>query len=377
VGFAWNPGGTTVIRAGFGIYAFTWSLDTYGNGVGFGSNSSGNASDTTNVSPITILSGPGTNAQAGTPLPYVAASKSPSAYNGQGVNYNPYHTPVGTMKQWSLSIQHQLGANMEAEVAYIGSHGSHLAFPVDINQIPLSRLSPTAGQADRPYPQFKGLSGNTNNAISNYNSFQAQIQRRFSGGLSFSGNYTWSHFLDDQDSSGWGSRGGTQVYQNAYSPSANYGNSNFDQRHAVKGSVVYDLPFGRGRHFLNDNSFVDAIIGGWQSAATLVAHGGQPFTVTMAKNTSQALAGNQFPNVVGDWHLSNPSILNWYNASAFVQPAPGTFGNERRNSLVGPGLSVINFSLGKHFSVRERYSLQLRIDASNILNHPSFGNPST
>jgi hypothetical protein len=377
VGFAWSPGGSTVIRAGFGVYAFTWSLDTYGAGNGFGSNNTGNASDgDNNVSPITILSGPGTNAQTGAPLPYLSASKSPSAYNNQNVPYNPYHTPVGTMKQWSLSVERQLGSNMAAELAYIGSHGSNLAFPVNINQIPLSRLSANAGQADRPYPQFKDLNGSTNNAISNYHAFQAQLQRRFSGGLTFSGNYTWSHFLDDQDSAGWGSRGGTQPYQNAFNPRANYGNSNFDQRHAVKGSVIYDLPFGRGRTFLNNNSILDAILGGWQTAATLVAHSGQPFTVVMASSNSKALGGSQYPNVVGDWHLSNQSIRAWYNTAAFALPAVGTFGNERRNSLVGPGLNVINFSLGKNFSLREGIGVQLRADASNILNHPSFGLPN-
>src|SRR5882762_584642 len=377
VGFAWSPSGTTVVRGGFGMYAFTWSLDTYGNGVGFGSNSSGNVTDATaGASPLTILSGDGTDLQTGMSLPYIAASTSASAYNGQGVNYNPYHTPVGTMKQWSASVERRLGANMEAEIAYVGSHGSNLAFPVDINQIPLSRLSPTAGQADRPFPQFQGLTGSTNKGVSNYNSLQVQIQRRYSNGLNFSGNYTWSHFLDDQDSAGWGSRGGTQVYQNAYDPSANYGNSNFDVRHAVKGSVVYDLPVGKGKKFLNSDSILDMIMGGWQTAATLVAHSGQPFTVTMAQSNSNALAGNQFPNVVGDWHLGHPSTKNWYNTAAFASPAPGTFGNEHRNSLVGPGLSAINFSLGKNFSFRERIGLQLRIDAQNILNHPSFGLPN-
>jgi len=140
--------------------------------------------------------------------------------------------------------------------------------------------------------------------------------------------------------------------------------------------VIYDLPFGRGRAFLNNNSILDAILGGFQTAATIVAHSGQPFTVTMGSSNSKALAGNQFPNVVGDWRLSNQTIRGWYNTSAFAIPAVGTFGNERRNSLVGPGLNVINFSLGKNFKVTELIGVQLRADASNILNHPSFGLPN-
>jgi hypothetical protein len=378
VGFAWNPGGNTVVRGGFGIYAFTWSLDTYGQGVGLGNNSTGNVSDQTGVTAITTLSGPGTNLQTGQPLAYVSGSRSPTGYNGQGgIPYVQYHSPVPKMDQWTLSIERQLGTNFEGEIAYVGSHGSHLDFPVDINQIPLSRLNKNATAADRPYPQFQSINGTTNNAISNYNSLQAQIQKRVSGGLSFNGNYTWSHFLDSQDSSGWGNRGGSQPYQNAFDPAANYASSNFDVRHSVKGYVVYDLPVGKGRRFLSGNPFLDAVVGGWQASASFLAHSGQPFSVVAANSAnSKALAGNWYPNVVGNPHISNPGIQQWYNAAAFQQPADGTFGNSRRNSLVGPGLSEVNFSLGKNFTVTERIGLQLRIDAYNILNHPSFGQPN-
>jgi hypothetical protein len=81
--------------------------------------------------------------------------------------------------------------------------------------------------------------------------------------------------------------------------------------------------------------------------------------------------------VIGDPHLSHPTIQNWYNVAAFAQPVAGTFGNERRNSLVGPDLSEIDFSLGKNFALREGIGLQFRIDGYNVFNHPSFGLPNT
>ena len=94
----------------------------------------------------------------------------------------------------------------------------------------------------KPYPLFQNIGGSYNNAVSNFNALEAQITKRTANGFEFNANYTWSHFLDDQDSSGWGNREGYQNYQNAFDTNANYSNSNFDIRNAVKGQAIYQLP---------------------------------------------------------------------------------------------------------------------------------------
>jgi hypothetical protein len=193
----------------------------------------------------------------------------------------------------------------------------------------------------------------------------------------FNFNYTWSHMLSTQDSSGWGSKQGNQPYQNAYVPSRNYGNSNFDIRHMFKGQAIYNLPFGRGRTFLNKSMALDQAIGGWALSGTIIAQTGNPFTPYMLVNNSYSLSSNafQYPNVVGNPKLSNPTINSWYNVNALAPPVPGTFGNLGRNSLFGPGLTEVNLSLQKTFSFTERIKLDFFANATNALNHPSFGQP--
>ncbi len=379
LGFAYQLNPNTVIRGGFGLYAYNWSNDTYNGGVMGGAfGSKGSVTDTTNgITPVVILSASGSN------LPYIAATTDPTAYNGQNVNYVQYHQPVGGSYQWNFQLQEQINTNMVASLAYVASHGHDLPFPVDLNQVPQSKLAPVDNQF-RPFPQFgtisiSGTAPNLN-AISNYNSLQAVIQERLSHGLSFNFSYVWSHFLDDMDSSGWGSRGGAETWQNAYSPSANYGNSNFDVRNAFKGNAIYQLPFGTGKQFLNNNRLVDEILGGWQISGTLVVQSGQPFTPSMSNGTNAySLGGNNFkwyPNIVGNPSLSGRGIHQWFNEAAFAVPASGTFGNERRNQLTGPDLSTVNLSLGKSFQIWEDVHLQIRADAANAFNHASFALPN-
>jgi hypothetical protein len=379
IGFAYLLDNNTTVRGGFGLYAYNWSNDTYNGGVMGGAfGSQGSVTDTSNgTTPVVVLSGSGSN------LPYIPASTNPSAFNGQNVNYVQFHQPVGGSYQWNVQVQRQINSNLVASMAYVASHGHDLPFPVDLNQVPESKLAPN-DQTSRPFPQFGtiNISGTSpgESAVSNYNSLQAVIEKRMSYGLNFSFNYTWSHFMDDLDSSGWGSHSGTSNWQNAFNPSANYGNSNFDVRNAFKGYIAYQLPFGHGKQFLNNNWLLDEVIGGWQIASSMVIQTGQPFTPTMANNTnSYSLANNNFdwfPNVVGNSRLSGRGIQQWFNEAAFAVPANGTFGNERRNQLYGPGLNTVNLSLGKTFNIWEQVHLQIRADANNAFNHASFGLPN-
>ncbi|HEX4166231.1 MAG TPA: TonB-dependent receptor [Bryobacteraceae bacterium] len=381
VGIAWAPKDVWSVRAGFGEYASLWSMDVDGSPIGFGTADGGSISANPGQPPVAILSGSGAG------LPFVMASRNPGAYNGQGggnIPYMPYHTPVGRIYQWSVSVQRQVGQSFVAEAAYVGSHANGLEFQSDINQLPADKLG--QGQSARPYPQYLGigpsvpggLTGSFNN-ISNYDSLQLQARKRMGYGLSAEVSYTWAKMLDDQDTSGWGSHYGSAPYQDAFNPSNNYGLSNFDVPQAFKGYVVYAIPLGRGHAFLN-NGIGDAILGGWQASSIFVAQSGNPFTVTMASSTdSGALDGAWYPNLAGNPHIANQTINQWFNQLAYATPATNTFGNNGRNTLRGPDLTSVDLTLAKTFRIPkfERGGLQIRMDATNILNHPSFGLPNS
>ena len=395
-GFAWSyrPGG--VIRGGYGLYAYLWSLDTYGGDEGAAFGQKGNISDSSNGFGYQGVPGApvGTLAGANPNFPYIANSTSNSAYNGQSVGYTDQSTPVTKIHQYNLTMEQQIGNNMSASLAYVGSKGVNLNFPVDINQVPANKLA-VVDQQFRPYTQFTSITGSQFKGYSNYNSLQATIQRRMNRNISFATSYVWSKFLDNFDSSAWGSRNGTTTYQSAYDPDANYGLSNFDVRNAAKGDLIVQLPFGRGQMYLNKNFLVDEVIGGWQIASTFVLQSGNPFTVTVPSGVAQsyALSGNLYPNYAADANLSNRSIQHWFNTTytdqsgkkqgpdavaAFAAPANGTFGNVHRNSVIGPSLITFDMSGGKTFNLwKEQYKFQLRVDVTNVLNHPNFGQPNS
>src|SRR5271155_5088805 len=328
VGAAWSFMPNTVLRGGFGMYSYNFSQDVYGAGIGAGSlsTSTGSASDPlagTGPTPLIYLSSP--LSVANSVLNYVVGSptsRTPYTYlnlaSPSNQTYVPYYVPVGRINEWTLSVEHTFAGNFLASVAYVGSHGSNLQFPTDINQITTaagiaaSSANLAFVQADRPFPAWGTLGGNNYNAISNYNALQALVTKRYSNGLLFSANFSWSHFLDDQDSGGWGSRGGTQYWQIGNDPAANYANSNFDIPIAFKGYASYELPFGRGKAYLNNGRVLDEIVGGWRLAGTFIAQSGNPFTVVMNNNQNQTITGcgTNVGNTASGGDVNNG--CNWY-----------------------------------------------------------------
>ena len=396
LGFAWQLTNNWVLRGGVGQYASLWSEDTVGGTMGFGSGSVGSASSSSTTTPVVQLSGSGANlpvltgAAARNPLSYI----TPASPQGSGgtIPFTPYSLPIQNGWQWTAGVQRRLPGNMVAEAQYVGSHWGDMMFEADVNQLPANKLG--QGQAARPYPQFSGIgvgSGGsrtgTYNGISNYQSAQFMLHVPTNHGLATELSYTWSRLYDDMDDSGWGNQFGNVYYQDAYNPSANYGRSNFDRPNSVKGTVLYGLPLGKGHQYLN-STWADAVLGGWTASGDFEAESGVPFTVIMNSSVSDgSLGGNGgdgnsaavlYPNKVGNPSSGGQTHASWFNQLAYAAPAVNTFGTNQRNSLRAPDLTDIDFSLAKSWSLPgwERGKLQLRIDAIDLPNHPSFAPPT-
>ena len=286
------------------------------------------------------------------------------------------------MQHWNANVQRQLWASGVLEVAYVGSKGTKLLSARDINQPQPSVLPQNLPFVPRPVAQFDDINLIESRASSTYHSMQARLQQRLSKGLALLGSYTWSKSIDDA-SNFFSSAGDPNFPQNSYDLRAERALSNFDVRQRLSVSYSYDLPFGRGRSLVNDDGFLTTLLTGWQTYGIVTAQTGRPFTVALIQEfdnsgtgrSSLGFGANDRPNLVGDPNSGPRTPEQWFNASAFAFPAPGTFGNAGRNILTGPGYQNVNASLVKNTALGERVSLQLRAEVFNLFNHPNLSLP--
>ena len=276
---------------------------------------------------------------------------------------------TGYSQLYNLTLQHEIFPNTSIEIGFVGSQARKL--PYAVGNINLnSAITPLLGHIQAQYPV-----GN-----SAYNSLQARLNKRYSNHISLTLAYTYGRSIDNGPAPFDLGRNHDSP-QNPFNLAAERAVSDSDLTHNFTGSAIYELPFGRKHKYLaNAGSVEDAILGGWQLNAITEARSGLPYNIILNGNLPD-YPGLR-PDLVGNPALSNPTYGRqgqYFNPDAFAPPTctdphcPGTLG---RNAYFGPGFVNVDASLFKTLKIKESTSLQVRIEAYNLFNHPSFDNPN-
>ncbi|MBI3693343.1 MAG: TonB-dependent receptor [Acidobacteria bacterium] len=270
---------------------------------------------------------------------------------------SPWEIPY--LQKWSLGVQRQLPAEMLLEVSYVGSKGTHLLRTRDINQ-PVASAVVASGQvspnAVRPYLGLASVNTYETTANSIYHSLQVSAVRRFSGGFSLQGSYTFSKIIDN-----------TAAPINSYAADRlERSMSGFDRTHIFVGSYVWELPLAR-----KAQGWQRKALHGWQISGITNFQSGNPITPGVSGDRAGTGGGGQRPNLIGAV-TRIMTLARWFNTDAFALPALGTFGNAGRALVRGPGINDWDVSFSKRTELKENVSLQFRAEFFNLFNHAQF-----
>ncbi|MBV8865381.1 MAG: carboxypeptidase regulatory-like domain-containing protein [Acidobacteriaceae bacterium] len=392
IGFAFDPigNGSTVIRGGYELSYFPEQpsgSDFLGQAVPW------TISQNTPTEPLYPLGSqmsslPTINNPFPAPVPVQPMTTAQLIAANPAVLGNSFTNQTPSYQSWSFNVERQLGQSMVAEVAYAGSRGVHLLYnynPQEVEPGPATvpsnlRVTIPAIATVRNITQIDPRNSST------YHGLQAKLVKRFSHGVQFLASYTWSKSLDYGGSaaSGGGYAGGPQTITDL---AAGYGPSGFDAPQRFVGSWNWDLPFGKGQPFLNHGALA-YIVGNWQLGGIATVQSGLPFTVYLASCVNNAT--NCWPDRIASGKRANPTYSNWYDPSAFEAPCripsvngicPGglyayRYGDSGRGILRIPGIFNFDLSAVKNIPIKERVTVQFRLDAFNALNHPQLGVPN-
>jgi hypothetical protein len=430
IGIAYQVTPKTVIRTGYG---WTYSLGTFGST--FGHNVTQNPPILVNqvlnspsVSPngnefttvFTLAQGPPNQPGIGP----CSATVTVNCSNPDGTIVPPktgvyIKTRPGIFTMplayaYNFTVQQQLTPKISVSGGYVGNSTRHSSLGTgnDYDENPILFVPGYTGNTNllRPFdglygPRYdygwaEGVDCYCNDANSQYNSFQGIFTVKALAGYTLQGNYTYQVEKGD----GYGP---SSNYTFLYDRPLGYGNSNLVPHQQWVLANVLDIPFGKGRHWgSNINRGVDLVLGGWQVSGIFTYYSGIPFmpnigsypscTVTVptggacpaGDSTGQPYTGpNTVPDVgSGSPYVSNPNRNTWIvtetqqqliaGQGPFKLPAPNTFGNYPVNTLIGPQFVNLDASLMKVFNFSERFKFQLRMDATNSLNHTNLATPS-
>ena len=305
----------------------------------------------------------------------------------------------GSVDQWNLGVQRELGSNVVVTFDYVGTKGTHLSTLRNLNQPFLNsngtvtNTGTTTFTPVLPFPNLGPIEYRENNGNSIYHGAEVTLEKRFSRGSSFRTAYTFSKSIDESQEHL--AAGGTGSFtQNQFNLlGERRGPSDFDVRHRFVASYVYELPFGKGRQYLTDGA-VSHIVGGWRVSGVANVRSGRPFTLRAGNNDS-VLGGprggglvSAFADCLRDGTLpgNQRDIDRWYDVTAYATPTAanptknnaveGRTGSCGRNTLRGPGYTTFDFGVARSFDYfGEGRRLELRWEAFNIFNIASFALP--
>jgi hypothetical protein len=410
-----------VLRGGYGISYFVSGLYGAGNNVWL---TDGYDPTSTAYSPDNGIT-PGMTFAQGFPASELQHKNLTSSY-AVGSVFKYWADSAQTVPQtqsWNATVQTRLAPNMSLEVAYVGTKGTYLPIPENINQLSDQYLglgatllnsnindpavvaagykppwpgfaaalgaNATLAQSLRPYPQYlTGFSTNSaNRGNSTYNALQMKLEKRMSQGIYLLASYTWSKSITDANT--------TELANPNNNPAGSGGvrdedNLRLDKSVAqawvpnrLTAAVIYELPIGPGKKFLTSGGVVGRVAGGWRLSGILTYTSGGLISVT-ATNALPNFSGPNFANSVlgvpqkGSWSGKfDPAVDKYLNVNAFSIPTGYGTSSTYLPSLRGPMYADEDLSLSKSIKIKERLNLEMRLEAFNAFNRFIPGLPAS